>query len=63
LIHPGVILIPKKDERDILWCPECGTPYSEKDTGAEERFNPEEGPTNQTRIITARKKKKYYDKQ
>jgi DNA-directed RNA polymerase subunit M/transcription elongation factor TFIIS len=62
-IHHG-ILLPKKGEIGVLICLECGTEYSEKDTGIEERFKAEFGPrSNQTKIVTAKKrKKKYYDK-
>jgi hypothetical protein len=34
-----------------------------KDTATEENFEPTSGPTNQTKIITPKSKKKYYDKQ
>jgi hypothetical protein len=49
----------------VLWCTQCGMPYTEKDTAAEERFNPEFGPkSTKIQIISAKKKnKKYFDKQ
>jgi DNA-directed RNA polymerase subunit M/transcription elongation factor TFIIS len=59
----GTILIPKKDEPGMLVCPECGIPYPEKDTAAEEQM---EGKFKQTKtkIISGKKRnKKYYDKQ
>jgi hypothetical protein len=64
IIHHGTRLVSKLDEPGVLWCTQCGMPYTEKDTAAEERFNPEFGPSNKTNIISAKnKKKKYYDKQ
>lgn len=38
-------------------------PYRPNDTISEERFDAGHRPTNQTKIITAKKAKKYYDKQ
>lgn len=44
-------------------CPQCGTTYLPKDTISEENFEPKFDSNNKTRIFTAKKKKKYYDKQ
>jgi len=40
----------------------CGTTYLENDTSTEERIKPKH-TNQQTKIITPKKKKKYYDKQ
>lgn len=61
VFHPGIRLIPKKDEPDMLWCPKCGTPYQEKDTASEEDFEPTASPQSKTRIISPKKKKRYFD--
>jgi uncharacterized Zn finger protein (UPF0148 family) len=64
VIHYGTPLISKKDEPGVLWCPECGTPYSEKDTATSEDIKGKfKGPNQKTNIISAKKKRKYYDKQ
>jgi len=69
VIHYGTILVPEKDkngeyEPGVLWCPECGTPYLEKDTATEEQVKSMFGPSsNRSRIIQAKKKRKFYDKQ
>ena len=55
-------LISKPDEPGMLMCPLCGTSYLPKDTLSEERFDPSATPKTQTRIITPKKQKKYYDK-
>jgi hypothetical protein len=41
----------------------CGTTYQEKDTSIEETVKAKFNPKQQTKIITAKKQKKYYDKQ
>ena len=61
VIHYGAPLISKQDEPGMLWCPECGMRYSEKDTASEESMTGRH-KKQQTRIISQRKKKKYYDK-
>ena len=61
VVHPGIRLISKLDEPGVLMCPQCGTTYEPKDTISEERFDPSATPKTQTRIITPKKKKKYYD--
>ena len=67
VIHYGTILVPKKDkngeyEPGVLWCPECGTSYLEKDTATEEHVKSMFGPSsNQSRIIQVKKKRKFYD--
>ena len=62
IIHQGTTLIPHTEQPDLLFCPLCGTSYQPKDTAVNERFNPKFGPSNKTAIVTAKKKKKYYDK-
>jgi len=61
LIHPGYRLIPKQDEPGMLWCPKCGTPYPENEALKDEKMKGKF--SKQTKIISAKKKKKYYDKQ
>jgi hypothetical protein len=64
VIHYGTPLISKRDEPGVLWCPECGMRYSEKDTGTDEAMKGKfKGPNQKSQIISAKKKKKYYDKQ
>jgi uncharacterized Zn finger protein (UPF0148 family) len=62
IVHPGIRLVSKPDEPGVLWCPKCGTTYLEKDTSTEERIKPKH-TKQQTKIIQAKKSKKYYDKQ
>jgi len=62
VVHPGTRLISKPDEAGILFCPLCGTSYLQNDTSTEERITPKHNK-QQTRIITPKKSKKYYDKQ
>jgi hypothetical protein len=47
----------------MLLCPQCGYSYKIEDTTTEENFEPKFDSKNKTRIITAKKKKKYYDQQ
>jgi hypothetical protein len=64
VIHYGTPLISKRDEPGVLWCPECGMRYSEKDTATTEDIKGKfKGPNQKSQIISAKKKKKYYDKQ
>ncbi len=63
VIHPGVRLISKLDEADVLWCTECGTPYTISDTGIDDNIQARHGPNISTKVISTHKKKKYYDKQ
>ena len=61
------VLIPKRDESGVyepgvLQCPECGTPYLEKDAETEEQIKGKHRK-QQSRIVQPKKKKKYYDKQ
>lgn len=61
VVHPGSRLISKLDEPGMLMCPLCGTSYLPKDGISEERFDSSATPKTQTRIITSKKQKKYYD--
>jgi len=63
VIHPGNILIPKIDEPDTLWCTQCGTHYLENEAANVEGIQSEYGPNSKPHIISAKKPKKYYDKQ
>jgi len=60
-VHPGTRVISKLDEPGVLYCPMCGTRYLEKETSPEEKIKPKH-KGQQTRIVQAKKKKKYYDK-
>jgi hypothetical protein len=64
VIHYGTPLISKRDELGVLWCPECGMRYSEKDTATDEDIKGKfKGPNQKSQIISAKKKKKrYFDK-
>jgi uncharacterized Zn finger protein (UPF0148 family) len=63
VIHTGTRLISKPDEPGVLYCPICGTsPYQEKDTLTDEAMKAKH-TKQQTKIVQAKKKKKYYDKQ
>jgi len=62
IIHPGCRLIPNVEEPDLLFCPLCGTNYVEKDTATDETIQSMFGPTSQqSKIIQAKKQKKYFD--
>jgi hypothetical protein len=59
-----VRLIPKKGEPDTYWCPRCGNterPYLQKEVATEEDFEPTASPQSKTRIISPKRKKKYFD--
>jgi len=60
IIHEGTRVISKLDEPGVLFCPLCGTTYLEKDTATEERIKAKH-TNQQTKIVQAKKKKKYYD--
>jgi hypothetical protein len=63
VIHYGTPLISKRDEPGTLWCPLCGSRYKVEDTTTEESVKGKfKGPNQKTRIITAKKKRKFYDK-
>jgi hypothetical protein len=62
IIHEGTRVISKPDEPGVLFCPLCGTTYLPKDTATDETVHSLFGPTsNQTKIVQAKKQKKYYD--
>ena len=62
VIHYGTPLISKRDEPGVLWCPLCGSRYSEKDTATTEDIKGKfKGPNQKSQIISAKKKRKYYD--
>jgi hypothetical protein len=60
--HPGMRLIRKKDQQGVLQCVKCGSTYLENEAPNEEGIQVKH-TKQQTMIKTARKKKKYYDKQ
>ncbi len=60
-IHTGTRLIQSDTEPDILYCAQCGTSYSVKETGTDEKIKSRFGPNSTTRIISPKPKKKYYD--
>ena len=61
VIHPGTRLVQKLDDPDLLWCPQCGTSYSDKEAGTDEKIKSRFGPNQQTRIVSPKPIKKYYD--
>ena len=61
VIHAGSRLIQSIEDPDKLFCPQCGMSYLPKDSVPEDQYVSRFGP-QQTRIITAKKQKKYYDK-
>ncbi|HJR84992.1 MAG TPA: hypothetical protein VJ772_06440 [Nitrososphaeraceae archaeon] len=63
LVHPGTRLISNPDEPGLLMCPLCGTSYQPNHTISDENFEPTANAKSQTKIFTAKSKKKYYDKQ
>ncbi len=68
VIHPGRVLVRRVDLKTGeciggLMCPKCGMSYLENEpTATEEGIIPKHGK-QETRIITAKSRKKYYDKQ
>ena len=62
-IHPGSRLVQKIDDPDMLWCPTCGTSYSIKETGTDEKIKSRFGPNAKSKIISPKPKIKYYDSQ
>lgn len=42
-------------------CPQCGTSYLPKDSISDENFEPTSSPNSQTKIMTPKKDKKYFD--
>jgi hypothetical protein len=62
--HQGTRLIQDLYDPDKLFCPTCGVSYLPKDTGIDEKVKIRHSPEGQqSRIISPKKKKKYYDKQ
>ena len=61
IIHPGVRLVQDLQDPDKLFCPTCGYSYLPKDSVPDDVYKSRFGP-QQTRIITPKPKKKYYDK-
>ena len=62
------ILIPRRnietgEDMPGLMCPRCGCSYSENEAPSEEGIKGKFSGKTETRIITARNTKKYYDKQ
>lgn len=68
VIHPGARLIPNRnletgEDMPGLMCPTCGTSYSQNEAPTEEGIKGKFSGKQETRIISARSRKKYYDKQ
>jgi hypothetical protein len=59
--HAGTRLLRKKDQPGVLQCPKCGSTYLENEAPNEEGIEVKHGK-QQAKIITGKKKKKYYDK-
>lgn len=68
VIHPGRVLVRRVNLETGefiggLMCPKCGMPYLENEpTATQEGITPKHGKQD-TRIITAKSRKKYVDKQ
>lgn len=62
VFHPARRLIQDLQDPDKLFCPECGNSFLPNETTPEGTYQSKFGP-QQSKIITAKKKKKYYDKQ
>jgi hypothetical protein len=59
------ILIPKKEQNGVydgmLQCPQCGTPFSERDAAVPEQIHSMFGPSSgRSRIIQGKNRKKIY---
>jgi hypothetical protein len=63
LIHPGEILIRSAEDRTLLLCPRCGSPqkYQEDEALTDEQIKGK-FRKHQTKILTAKKKRRFYDK-
>lgn len=61
VIHPHIRLEQDLADPDKLLCPYCGVSYLPNETTPEGTYQSKFGP-QQSKIITAKKKKKYYDK-
>lgn len=61
--HPGMRLIRVKDQLGLLQCIKCGSKYLENEAPNEEGIQVKHTNKQQPKIITAKKKKKHYDKQ
>ena len=62
VIHSHIRLVQSIEDPDKLFCPSCGTSYLPKDSAPDDVYQSRFGP-QQTRIITPKKQKRYYDKQ
>ena len=60
IIHPAVRLVQDLQDPDKLFCPTCGYSYLPNETAPDDVYKSRFGP-QQTKIITPKKKKKYYD--
>ena len=62
-VHPGVLLPVQGDTR-ILQCQQCGQQYPVQETVIEQNIQSNISPSNsQTKIIQAKKKKKFFDQE
>lgn len=59
--HPGTRLVQSLEDPDTMLCPDCGISYLPKDTAPDEAYQSKFGP-QQSKIISPKKQKKYYDK-
>lgn len=48
-------------EQDVLFCPECGSEYKIDETVTDQTVQAKYGPYSQTKLISAKKKRKHYD--
>jgi hypothetical protein len=60
-IHPYKRLIESKTDLNLLFCPECGSEYPVKETVLDQDIESKFGTNEETKIIQAKKKKKYTD--
>jgi DNA-directed RNA polymerase subunit M/transcription elongation factor TFIIS len=55
------VLLPHKTDESIWWCPQCGSQFNISETLKEQNLQSEHPATSETKIVQARKKRKYYD--
>jgi hypothetical protein len=61
-IHPYKRCLPSKTDPNLVFCPQCGSEWKKEDTVAAQNIESKFGINNQTKIVSAKKKRKFYDK-